>query len=75
MPLWLMSNYYHPVIETPQANLVAGMRWCRLWAGTCVAARGRECGHFFQGCEKAVIVHPAEPGYFATLSAAIRKRV
>jgi putative transposase len=24
----LMSNHYHLFIETPQANLVAGMRWC-----------------------------------------------
>jgi putative transposase len=23
----LMSNHYHLMIETPQANLVAGMRW------------------------------------------------
>ena len=23
----LMSNHYHFMIETPQANLVAGMRW------------------------------------------------
>jgi hypothetical protein len=22
-----MSNHYHLMIETPQANLVAGMRW------------------------------------------------
>jgi REP element-mobilizing transposase RayT len=23
----LMSNHFHLVVETPQANLVAGMRW------------------------------------------------
>lgn len=23
----LMSNHFHAVIETPQANLVAGMKW------------------------------------------------
>lgn len=23
----LMTNHYHLLIETPQANLVAGMRW------------------------------------------------
>ncbi len=23
----LMRNHFHPVIETPQANLVAGMKW------------------------------------------------
>ena len=23
----LMDDHYHPVIETPKANLVAGMKW------------------------------------------------
>ena len=24
----LLKNHFHPVVETPSANLVAGMRWC-----------------------------------------------
>ncbi len=30
----LMSNHYHLLLETPKANLVAGMRWFRLYAPT-----------------------------------------
>ncbi len=26
----LMSNHFHLVLETPQANLVAGMKWFRI---------------------------------------------
>jgi len=27
----LMDDHYHPVIETPKANLVAGMKWFHPW--------------------------------------------
>jgi REP element-mobilizing transposase RayT len=33
----LMSNHYHLMVKTPEANLVAGMRWLqnpRRWAGS-----------------------------------------
>jgi REP element-mobilizing transposase RayT len=44
----LMSNHFHLVIETPQANLVAGMKWL---LGTCTSRynrRHKECGHLFR---------------------------
>lgn len=78
----LMSNHYHLMIETPQANLVAGMRWfapafarARLAKprlkplGRCrYSTRHRLCGHLFQGRYKAVVVDPQEGRYFAVLS-------
>ncbi|MGI8819827.1 MAG: transposase [Chthoniobacterales bacterium] len=37
----LLSNHYHLMIETPQANLVAGMRWrSGRWRNLCHAAQG-----------------------------------
>ena len=50
----LMGNHYHLLLETPEANLVAGMRW---FQGTYTArfnARHRVCGHLFQGRYKAL---------------------
>jgi putative transposase len=54
----VMSNHYHLCLETPQPNLVAGMRW--LQATFCVRFnrfRG-ESGHVFQGRYKALPVDP-----------------
>ena len=64
----LMSNHYHLLIETPQANLVAGMRWFQTTYTVCFNRRHRVSGHLFQGRYKAVVVDPEERGYFATLS-------
>ena len=64
----LMSNHYHLLVETPEANLVAGMRW---FQGTYTARfkrRYRLSGHLFQGRYKAVIVDPAARNYLVALS-------
>ena len=45
----LMSNHFHLVVETPRANLSAGMRW---FLGTYTGAynrRHRLFGHLFSG--------------------------
>ena len=63
-----MSNHYHLMLETPQANLVAGMRW---WQTTVTARFNRRhhlSGHLFQGRYKAVVVDPEERSYFGVLS-------
>jgi putative transposase len=47
--LCLMSNHFHLVIETPQANLVAGMKW---FLGTYTGRFNRRhqlFGHLFSG--------------------------
>lgn len=56
----LMSNHYHLALETPAANLVAGMRWLQ---GTFSVRFNRlrsEQGHLFQGRYKSLIVDPDE---------------
>jgi len=63
----LMSNHYHFMIETPQANLVAGMRWFRNDLDDALQPHGL-CGHLFQGRYKAVVVDPQEGRYLVVLS-------
>ena len=56
----VMSNHYHLAVETPQANLVDGMRWLQ---GTFSARFNRlrnERGHLFQGRYKSLMVEPTE---------------
>jgi len=64
----LMSNHYHLMLETPQANLVAGMRWFQTTYTARFNRRHRLSGHLFQGRYKAVVVDPEERGYFVTVS-------
>jgi putative transposase len=55
-----MGNHYHLAIETPQANLVAGMTWLQgTFAARFTRLRG-ENGHLFQGRYKALIVQDGE---------------
>ena len=63
-----MSNHYHLMIETPHANLVAGMRWLQTTVTIRYNARHRLSGHLFQGRYKAVLVDSQESRYFAVLS-------
>jgi REP element-mobilizing transposase RayT len=63
----LMSNHFHLVVETPQANLVAGMKW---FLGTYTSRfnrRHRLFGHLFSGRYKALIVEGSGNGYLRTL--------
>lgn len=56
----IMSNHYHVVIETPDANLVVGMHWLQ---GTFASRFNRfhgEHGHVFQGRYKSPLVEPGE---------------
>lgn len=59
----LMPNHFHLVVETPQANLVAGMKW---FLGTYTSRFNRRhklCGHLFSGRYKALIVDGSGNGY------------
>lgn len=64
----LMTNHYHLLVETPEPNLVAGMRWFQTTYTVRFNRRHRLSGHLFQGRYKAVVVDPEETGYFVTLS-------
>src|SRR5216117_2272504 len=59
----LMNNHFHLVIETPKANLVAGMKW---FLGTYTARFNRRhklFGHLFSGRYKALLVDGSGKGY------------
>src|SRR3954469_14963737 len=52
----LMRNHFHAVMETPNANLVAGMRWLLSSYNLRLNHRRKFCGHVFSGRYKALIV-------------------
>jgi REP element-mobilizing transposase RayT len=63
----LMRNHFHLVVETPKANLVAGMKWL---LGTYTGRfnrRHRLCGHLFSGRYKALFVDGSGTGYLKTV--------
>ncbi|MEY2408927.1 MAG: REP-associated tyrosine transposase, partial [Verrucomicrobiota bacterium] len=62
----LMPNHFHLVIETPEPNLVAGMKW---FLGTYTARfnkRHRASGHLFSGRYKSILVG-GKGGYLRTV--------
>lgn len=63
----LMGNHYHLLLETPEANLVAGMQWLQSTYTKRFNARHREWGHLFQGRYKAIPVEPGT-GYFPAVA-------
>ena len=67
----LMSNHYHLLLETPEANLVTGMKWMQGTFTQRYNRAHRMSGHLFQGRYKALIVDPEQPDYFRRLSAYI----
>jgi len=63
----LMSNHFHLVLETPQANLVAGMKW---FLGTYTSRFNRRhklFGHLFSGRYKSILVDGSGNGYLRTV--------
>jgi len=63
----LMRNHFHLVIETPQANLVAGMKWLLGTYTSRYNRRHKEFGHLFSGRYKALIVEGSGNGYLKTV--------
>jgi putative transposase len=59
----LMPNHFHLVLETPQPNLVAGMKWLLGVYTRRFNIRHRLCGHLFGGRYKALIVDGGGNGY------------
>ncbi len=63
----LMKNHFHVVVETPQGNLVAGMKW---FLGTYTVRfnrRHKVSGHLFSGRYKSLIVDGSKKGYLRTV--------
>ena len=56
----VMSNHYHLAVETPRANLVAGMQWLQGTFSTRFNRLREERGHLFQGRYKSLVVDPVE---------------
>jgi REP element-mobilizing transposase RayT len=65
--LCLMPNHFHLVVETPQPNLVAGMKWFLGTYTTRFNRRHRLFGHLFSGRYKALIVDGSGSGYLKTV--------
>ena len=62
--LCLMPNHFHLVVETPQPNLVAGMKWLLgVYTGR-FNRRHKLFGHLFSGRYKSLVVDSSSPGYF-----------
>lgn len=62
----LMGNHYHLLIETPEPNLVDGMRWFQSTYTQRFNARHKQWGHLFQGRYKALLIDDGE--YFRTVA-------
>ena len=63
----LMRNHFHLVLETPNANLVAGMRWLLSSYTLRLNHRRKLFGHVFSGRYKALVVDGSGNGYLRTV--------
>ena len=62
----LMSNHFHLILETPEPNLVDGMRWLLSTYTIRLNHRHKLFGHVFSGRYKAVLVQHDGGDYFRT---------
>jgi len=62
----LMRNHYHLVLETPNANLVAGMAWLQSTYTIRLNHRHQLIGHVLSGRYKAQLVEGSGNGYLRT---------
>ena len=58
----LMRNHFHLVVETPQGNLVAGMKWLPGVYTKRFNIRHKFCGHVFAGRYRALMVDGSAEG-------------
>ena len=63
----LMGNHFHLVVETPEANLVEGMKWLLSTYTIRLNHRHRLFGHIFSGRYKALLVDGSGSGYLKTV--------
>jgi REP element-mobilizing transposase RayT len=64
----LMGNHYHLLVETPEGNLVAGMKWLQGTYTQRYNGRHGVFGHLFQGRYKALVVDGGAGCYFGVVS-------
>ena len=64
----MMGNHYHLLLETPEANLVAGMKWLQSTYTQRYNGRHKVFGHLFQGRYKALVVDGQEGNYWGVVS-------
>src|ERR1044071_4221785 len=62
----LMRNHYHLVLETPNANLVAGMAWLQGTYTIRLNHRHKLIGHVLSGRYRAQVVEGSGNGYLRT---------
>ncbi|MBM4332711.1 MAG: transposase, partial [Deltaproteobacteria bacterium] len=67
----IMTNHYHLLLETPEANLVVGMKWLQGTYTQRFNLRHGFRGHLFQGRYKALLIDGEEPGHFLQASSYI----
>ncbi|MBK1829075.1 transposase [Haloferula rosea] len=60
----MMGNHFHLLLETPEANLVAGMKWFMGVFSQGWNRRRKRLGHVFQGRYKAVVVNGEGSGEY-----------
>jgi len=58
----LMTNHYHLIVETPEANLSRAMQWLNVSYGVWFNRRHGRIGHLMQGRYKAVVLESARWG-------------
>ena len=63
----LMANHFHLVVETPQPNLVAGMKWLLGVYTNRFNRRHKLFGHLFSGRYKSLLVDRSGDGYLKTV--------
>ena len=63
----LMLNHFHLVIETPQPNLVAGMKWLLGTYTSRFNRRHKLFGHLFSGRYKSLVVDGSGSGYLKSV--------
>lgn len=59
----LLANHFHLVLETPQANLVAGMKWLLGTYTTRFNRHHRLSGHLFAGRYKSLLIDGSGLGF------------
>jgi len=63
----LMPNHFHVVVETPQPNLVSGMKWLLGTYTSRFNQRHKLFGHLFSGRYKSLIVDGSGNGYLKSV--------
>ncbi len=63
----LMPNHFHLVVETPQPNLVTGMKWLLGTYTSRFNRRHKLFGHLFSGRYKSLIVDGSGSGYLKSV--------